>query len=120
MTSRRAPSPLAAARACVCPRCGRGRLFTGYLTVVEACEVCGLKLAANDSGDGPAVFLIFILGFVLTPPILWLSMRVEWPLWLHAVVWSVVVLGATVGLLRPAKAYTVALQYKHHPDSFGG
>jgi uncharacterized protein (DUF983 family) len=119
MTSRQAPSPLAAARACVCPRCGRGRLFSGYLKVVETCGVCGLKLAANDSGDGPAVFLIFILGFVLTPPILWLSMRVEWPLWLHAVVWSVVVLGATVGLLRPAKAYTVALQYKHHPDSFG-
>ncbi|NNG03364.1 MAG: DUF983 domain-containing protein, partial [Inquilinus sp.] len=47
-----------------CPRCGRGRLYAGYLTLVERCESCGLALAENDSGDGPAVFLIFIIGFL--------------------------------------------------------
>lgn len=112
------PPPLSAARSCACPRCGRGALFHGYLTVVERCEVCGLRLAAHDAGDGPAVFLIFILGFVTVPPILWISLRVDWPLWLHAVVWSVVVLGLTLGMLRPAKAYTVALHFKHHPETF--
>lgn len=119
MTMGRAPSPLSVARACVCPRCGRGKLFDGYLTVTARCSVCGLALAENDAGDGPAVFLIFVLGFVLVPPILWFSMRVDWPLWLHGLVWGVVVLGATVGALRPAKAYAIALQWKRHPETFG-
>lgn len=106
-------SPFGAGMRCACPRCGRGKLFKGYLTVAERCDVCGLDLARHDSGDGPAVFLIFILGFVVVPIALWVSMSVEWPLWLHAMIWSAVVLGMTLGMLRPAKAYVVALQYRY-------
>lgn len=106
-------SPLSAGVRCACPRCGRGKLYRGYLTVAERCDACGLDLAKHDSGDGPAVFLIFILGFVVVPVALWVSMTVEWPLWLHAIVWSVVVLGMTLGMLRPAKAYVIALQYRY-------
>lgn len=113
-----AVTPLTAGLRCACPRCGRGTLFAGFLTVVERCEVCGLELARNDSGDGPAVFLIFILGFVVVPVALWVSMSVEWPLWVHALVWSVVILGLAIGMLRPAKAYVVALQYKHQREQF--
>lgn len=111
-------SPVVAGMRCACPRCGRGRLFAGFLTVVETCEVCGLELARHDSGDGPAVFLIFILGFLVVPVALWVAMSVEWPLWLHAVVWSAVVLGLALGMLRPAKAAVVALQYRHHRNDF--
>ncbi|AWJ84898.1 DUF983 domain-containing protein [Azospirillum sp. YIM DDC1] len=107
------PSPLTAGLRCACPRCGRGKLFDGYLTVNERCSVCNLNLARQDSGDGPAVFLIFILGFLVVPVALWVSMTVDWPLWLHAIVWSIVVLGLALGMLRPAKAYVVALQYRH-------
>ncbi|MBP2303130.1 DUF983 domain-containing protein [Azospirillum picis] len=106
-------SPAAAGLRCVCPRCGRGRLFDGYLTVAERCGVCGLDFSKVDSGDGPAVFLIFILGFLVVPVALWVSMNVDWPLWLHAIVWSIVVLALTLGMLRPAKAYVVALQYRY-------
>ena len=108
-----AVSPFTAGLRCACPRCGRGRLFEGYLTVAESCGVCGLELARHDSGDGPAVFLIFILGFLVVPVALIVSMKVDWPLWLHALVWSVVILGLALGMLRPAKAYVVALQYRH-------
>ena len=48
--------------ACRCPRCGRGKLFAGYLTLAAQCEVCQLDFGKADSGDGPAVFLILILG----------------------------------------------------------
>lgn len=106
-------SPFSAGMRCACPRCGRGKLYRGYLTVAERCDACGLDLAKHDSGDGPAVFLIFILGFVVVPIALWVSMTVDWPLWLHAIVWSIVVLGMTLGMLRPAKAYVIALQYRY-------
>ena len=102
-----------------CPRCGQGRLFDGYLTLVKRCEVCGLELARADSGDGPAVFLIFILGFLVVPVALWVAMRVEWPLWIHALVWTAVILGLTLGMLRPAKACVVGLQYRHRRSEYG-
>ncbi|WP_264655093.1 DUF983 domain-containing protein [Azospirillum canadense] len=109
-------SPMTAGMRCACPRCGRGKLFKGFLTINERCSVCGLNLARQDSGDGPAVFLIFILGFLVVPVALWVSMTVDWPLWLHAIVWSIVILGLALGMLRPAKAYVVALQYRHRRD----
>lgn len=106
-------SPILTGLRCVCPRCGRGALFDGYLDVKEHCAECGLNLRNHDSGDGPAVFLIFILGFLVVPIALWVSMTWDWPLWLHALVWSIVTLALTIGMLRPAKAVVVGLQYRH-------
>jgi uncharacterized protein (DUF983 family) len=113
-------SPIAAGLACRCPRCGRGRLYRGFLDIVERCEACGLELARNDSGDGPAVFLIFILGFTVVPLALLVALRVDWPLWLHALIWGAVILGLTLGMLRPAKAIVLALQYRHRRGDFEG
>lgn len=103
---------------CRCPRCGKGALYAGYMRVVDRCSVCGLELAANDSGDGPAVFLIFLLGFTIVPVALLVSLRVAWPLWLHAILWGPIIIGATIGLMRPAKALTIALQYRYRRDQF--
>ena len=99
--------------ACRCPRCGRGRLFDGYLTVRSTCETCGLNLSDHDSGDGPAVFVIFILGAVVVPLALAVESAFEPPLWLHAVLWGAVILGGTLALLRPLKGLMVALHYRH-------
>jgi len=98
-----------------CPRCGIGNLYQPglTLTVRDKCAECGLALAKNDSADGPAVFLIFILGFTLVPAALIFDHYVAPPLWVHGVLWSVVALGVTVGAMRPLKAYIIALQFKH-------
>lgn len=113
-----AVSPLAAALGAKCPRCGRGRLFKGFLTVAERCSVCGLDLARHDSGDGPAVFLIFILGFTAVPLALWLEFTYAPPIWVHVLALGGFVVGLTVALLRPSKALTVALQYRHRSRDF--
>lgn len=94
-------------------------MFQGFLTLNERCDACGLPLAGLDSGDGPAVFLIFILGFLVVPVALWVSMSVTWPVWLHGLVWGTVILGLAIGMLRPAKAYVVALEYKHRGPTKG-
>ena len=106
------PSPIAAGLACRCPRCGRGRLFSGYLTVADECEACGLHMADHDTGDGPAVFVIFILGAVVVPLALWVEAAFAPPLWLHAILWGIVVMGGTIALLRPLKGVMVALHYR--------
>lgn len=82
-------------------------------TLKKKCAVCGLALAKNDSADGPAVFLIFILGFLLVPLALLLDAAFDIPLIVHAVLWTVVALGLTLGMLKPLKAYVIALQFKH-------
>jgi uncharacterized protein (DUF983 family) len=105
--------------ACKCPRCGRGRLFAGYLTLAPQCDVCQLDFSKADSGDGPAVFLIFILGalaVLLAYLLLFVFVLPEWISW---VILVVVVLGGALLLLRPAKAIMVALQYKNRSGEFG-
>jgi uncharacterized protein (DUF983 family) len=103
--------------ACKCPKCGIGNIYQSGLTLTlrDECPHCGLNLAANDSADGPAVFLIFILGFALVPIALILDALFVIPLWAHAILWTVVALAITLGSLRPLKAYIIALQYKHLP-----
>jgi uncharacterized protein (DUF983 family) len=106
-------SPFAAGLGCKCPRCGRGRLFAGMLRVADKCEACGLDLAKHDSGDGPAVFVILILGFVVVGLALWVELAYEPPFWVHALLWvPFIVIGALL-MLRPFKATLIALQYKH-------
>ena len=102
-----------------CPRCGRGRLFAGYLTLVEKCEVCGLDLRASDSGDGPAFFVMFIVLIVTVPLVFLVWALFEPPTWVHMVLWPIVIIGLSLGLLRPAKAIMVALQFKHRAATNG-
>lgn len=111
-------SPLSAAIGARCPRCGIGRLFKGFLTVVDDCEHCGLRLAENDSGDGPAVILIFILGFLAVPFVLWIEARWTPALWVHALAGGSLVLGLTAVLLRPIKAFMTAMQYRYRRSDF--
>lgn len=111
-------SPFQAGLLCRCPRCGQGRLFDGILTVRERCESCGFDLRANDVGDGAAVFVILILGFVVVGLALLLEAKAEPPLWVHAVIWPIGIFGGTIAMLRPLKATLIALQYRHRRDTF--
>ena len=109
-------SPYAAGLGGKCPRCGQGALYDGFLTLRRECETCGLDYAKADSGDGPAVFVMFIVGFVAVA--LAFIARFVWyaPIGV-ALIASFVFTGvATVGLLRPFKATLIALQYAHKAE----
>lgn len=109
------------ALACRCPRCGQGALYKdGFMNMDlrDACPSCALDYTRIDAADGPAVFLIFILGFLLVPAALLLEWLAGPPLWVHAVLWGVIALGATLGSLKPLKAYIIALQFKHRPGDW--
>lgn len=103
-----------------CPRCGVGALYKPGLsvTVRDACDHCGMHIGRHDSADGPAVFLIFLLGTILVPLALLVETIFAPPLWVHGVGWTVVALSITIGLLRPIKAYVIALQYKHRSSDW--
>jgi len=108
------------ALSCRCPRCGVGDLFRSNvdLTLNDHCSSCGLDFSKNDSADGPAVFLIFVLGFFLVPLALAFETLVAPPLWVHAILWGFVIVFLTLFSLRPLKTYIIALQYKHRPGDW--
>ena len=107
------PHPCRVALTSSCPRCGTGRLFNGYLTLVKECEHCSLDMSNMDSGDGPAVFIMFIVGFIVVGSALYVELSYQPPYWVHGILWLPLTLILSFGLLRPLKALMIALQYKY-------
>ena len=100
----------------VCPRCGRGRLFAGFLDVAGACDVCGLDFSQQNSGDAGPFFIVSIVGFVVVGLALAVEMNFSPPVWLHMVLWLPSSLFLSLALLRPVKGIMIALQYRHRVD----
>ncbi|MDD7911296.1 MULTISPECIES: DUF983 domain-containing protein [Pseudovibrio] len=107
-------NPISTGLRCKCPRCGEGQLFRGMLKLREACPVCGLSYASADSGDGPAVFVIMIIGFVVVGLVLLVELAYQPPIWVHMALWLPLTVGLALGLLRPLKGLLIVLQYKHN------
>jgi uncharacterized protein (DUF983 family) len=109
-------SPLSAGLGGKCPRCGQGALFKTFLGLNDRCSMCALDLKAADSGDGPAVFVMFIVGPIavaiafIARFVLFASIPVAF-----AIAGGVTVL-LTLALLRPFKATLIALQYRHKAE----
>jgi len=96
-----------------CPRCGAGSLFRGFLTLRPRCESCGLDLSFADAGDGPAVFVILLGGFLVVFAALITEVLYRPPFWLHAVLWLPLILIVTLVPLRLIKGLLIDLQYHH-------
>jgi uncharacterized protein (DUF983 family) len=107
------PSILAVALLCRCPRCGKGALYDGLLSVAARCASCGLDLSAHDAGDGPAVFVVFALGAIVVALGAIVEVKFAPPVWVHLLLWTPVVLVGSVVMLRLFKAGLIALQYRH-------
>jgi uncharacterized protein (DUF983 family) len=99
-----------------CPRCRTGKLFDGFLRLRPRCEACGLDYSFADSGDGPAVFVILIAGFIVVFAALVVEVLFQPPFWLHALVWLPLILLTTLLPLRLLKGVLIALQYHHKAE----
>ena len=110
--SRGEPDPLASALRGRCPRCGVPGLFVGPVKFAERCRGCALDFESFNVGDGPAAFLIFLVGGLVTGGAIWLELAASPPYWLH-LVWVPVAALLTVGGLRLGKAWLIAQEYRH-------
>ena len=108
-----APSPFATGLSGRCPKCGEGALFDGFLKIARQCDVCGQSFENADVGDGAAVFVMFIAGFLIILPALILFRLVDLPVYVHLIIWTPLVIIVTMALLRPAKGLLYALQFAH-------
>ena len=107
-------SPVAAGLKGRCPRCGEGRIFERFLEVRGNCDSCGLDLSFADTADGPAVLVMFIVGFAVVGAALAVEILFQPPYWLHLALWLPLTLLLALGFLRPLKGMLLAQQYRHN------
>src|SRR5262245_3973039 len=112
----REPSVLSASLRGRCPRCGKGGLFRGYLALQPSCPTCELDFSRFQAGDGPAVFVILIVGAIVAGGALLTEIAFQPPYWVHALIWGPTLVILSLALLRPLKAALIVLQYKHRAD----
>ena len=105
-------SPVVSALAGDCPRCGARSLFNGWVRFADRCRGCGLDFSSFNVGDGPAAFLILIVGAIVVAGALFLDAAAEPPWWVH-LVWIPVAAALTIGGLRVSKAWLLGQEYRH-------
>jgi len=117
--SERGAAPFIAGALGRCPNCGEGPLFGGFLKVAPKCSRCGFDLSKADSGDGPAVFVIFIAGFIAAFGVLFTEIAYRPPIWVHFVVWLPVAAILCLALLQPMKGLMIAAQFVNKASEAG-
>jgi uncharacterized protein (DUF983 family) len=107
------PSPSSVALRGLCPRCAARTLYQGLAGFAPKCRACGLDYAGFNVGDGPAAFLILIVGAIVTGLAVWLELAAEPPFWVHMLLWLPLSAVLVIGSLRFAKGLLLALEYRH-------
>ncbi|AEG48417.1 protein of unknown function DUF983 [Sphingobium chlorophenolicum L-1] len=102
-----------------CPRCGKGHIFRGFLTVRDHCEICGLNYDFADPADGPAVFVQLFACVPGVVFIIMLEILARPGLWVHLAVGVPVLILTTVLPLRPIKGWLIAAQYVNKAQEAG-
>ena len=113
-------NPIRAGLLCRCPRCGKGPLFSGFLTVVDRCAVCGFDFTGLNTGDGAAIFIMQIAGAIVVFGALFAQVAYDPPIWAMLLVALPLVAGLSLGLMRPGKGVMIALQMRNTHSSPNG
>jgi uncharacterized protein (DUF983 family) len=106
----------------LCPRCGASGLFASVAQFAPHCGACGLDFAAFNVGDGPAAFLIMIIGAVIVMLALWLHFSAQAPMWVIALLLVPLTAGLVIWGLRLGKAALLSIEYQRRAAEgrFGG
>lgn len=102
-----------------CPHCGKGHLFTRFLKIAERCDACGVEFHHHRADDLPAYLVIFIVGHVVVGGMLSVETNLDWPIWLHVVVWPLLTILLSLVLIQPIKGAIVGLQWALRMHGFG-
>lgn len=103
---------------CRCPKCGKGRLFHGFLTLVPLCEACGLEYSFADPADGPAFFVMMTMAIPATAFGVWIELAYEPAPWAHLLTTLPFMLLSCLPSLRLFKGMLVASQYFYKAEEY--
>jgi uncharacterized protein (DUF983 family) len=97
----------------LCPRCGTKTLYKGLASFAPGCRAFGLDYASFNVGDGPAPFLIFIVGGLVVLLAIIVELKFNPPFWVHFLLWVPLTTGLVIALLRVSKGLLLILEYRH-------
>ena len=104
-------SPLKTGLRGKCPRCARGHLFDGYLTVAKVCRNCGLSFDFADAGDGATWFVMLFACVVGVGSIFGIEAAYSPPIYVHVLLALILIIIVPLLLLRPVKGLLIAQQW---------
>lgn len=87
-----------------CPVCGSRTLFAGWVRFAPRCRACGQDFTAYNVGDGPAAFLILVLGALISALAVVLQVKASPPFWVHILLWVPLTFALVILSLRVSKA----------------
>lgn len=105
---------------CKCPKCGQGRLFSGFLKVVPACSHCGEEMHHHRADDLPAYLVVLVVGHVIVGAFMGFEATTTLSTWQHLAIWVPLTIILSIGLIRPIKGAVVGLQWALYMHGFGG
>ena len=94
-----------------CPACGAGGMFRKYLKVRDDCAQCQTHLGGHRADDAPPYFTIFIVGHIVVPLAFLVERAFMPPLYVHALVFSALIIGLSLALLPMVKGAVVGVQW---------
>ncbi|MFG1462873.1 DUF983 domain-containing protein [Xanthobacter sp. DSM 24535] len=101
-----------------CPNCGAGRMFSSYLTVLEACPVCDEELHHHRADDAPPYAVIFVVGHIVVPLLVLVEEIFRPAVWIHLVTFLPLTLALSLALLPVLKGALIALQWSRRMHGF--
>ncbi len=97
-----------------CPRCGRGKLFAGYLAVAKSCSSCELSYDFADAGDGATWFVMLFACVFGVGSILGIEIAYSPTWYVHVMIAIPVLIILPMIMLRPAKGFMINQQWKYN------
>jgi uncharacterized protein (DUF983 family) len=95
-----------------CPNCGKGKMFSKYIKVVDNCSNCNEPLHHQRADDLPAYLTLILVGHIFVPLMLVaLEYFDNWPDWLHLAIWLPSFVILSLAFLQPIKGAIVAFQW---------
>ncbi len=102
-----------------CPACNAKTLFRKYLKVHADCPSCNLHLGSHRADDAPPYFTIFIVGHIVVPMALLVEKLYIPPLYMHALIFTILSLVLSLAFLPIVKGAVVGLQWALRLHGFG-
>jgi uncharacterized protein (DUF983 family) len=109
-------SPAGAGLRGKCPRCGEGPLFRNGLMLRERCTTCDLDYGFIDTGDGPAVFAILLLGAIVLGAALYAEFKYNVSVLFHIIAWGLITPLLAFAFLRWLKGLLIGLQFQNKAE----
>ena len=94
-----------------CPHCGHGKIFNGYLKLLNTCSNCDAPTGEIRADDLPPYVTILLVGHFIVPILLYVEAEYRPELWMQMTLWPSLTLLLPLTVLPFIKGAAVGLMW---------